>query len=642
MLSDRYNAIKNKLITQKQSSGQTAVNQTNASSARSDRFNRVKERLNSGGFTSSVDESFVDSFLRDSSSFIEQTQKDYKGLTWQSGTSKEAQEVRRAADEDFTIRAGKVRTFLNANKNRLSPETLDTYLQYLDDFSDFKSQMSRSFEKAYSNFAKFETEEEYNQAVENASWQKKYSGKSYSELQSILSSMDEGGEKDWLTNYARSVMTRLDTTKALQSTKGELGMVIALQDERNRLKMQYAPGMEGWDQALSRMSEISWQFGNLDDRIQALKEDIWALERDEKYKFLSENEDYDEMSQVRAHGDLFSEAVHNATHKNLQHMTKDERADYNYLYATEGKAAAEDYLEWLQYTLDKRSMDQKLTWVSEATQSVPVLSQTVASLLRTPISLLGITGLADVAVQKIQNAVTGENKPINYNTDAMFYSKAASEIGRTVAQNITDATGVINLDEEKHPYLSRVLNGKGWADVYQFGMNLQDSAAIAGLALIHPALGKAGTVLLGGSAGTQSMLDAVARGATDEQALTMGILSGAFEMIFEKYELDHLLGADTNVCKAIGNQVLSEAIGESATELSNILADTVVMAQNSNFEQNILRYLAENPTWDYNQAKKRAFIDAALQVAEAGVGGGLSGGIMGGGMSFIKKATATA
>ena len=37
---------------------------------------------------------------------------------------------------------------------------------------------------------------------------------------------------------------------------------------------------------------------------------------------------------------------------------------------------------------------------------------------------------------------------------------------------------------------------------------------------------------------------AVERGASDEQALAMGMLSGAFEMLFEKYELENLLGRD--------------------------------------------------------------------------------------------------
>jgi hypothetical protein len=56
------------------------------------------------------------------------------------------------------------------------------------------------------------------------------------------------------------------------------------------------------------------------------------------------------------------------------------------------------------------------------------------------------------------------------------------------------------------------------------------------------------------------------------------------------------------------------------TEFANSLADYMIIATNSNYEQDIQRYLAENPTWSYEQAEKRALIDAALQIAEADVG----------------------
>lgn len=179
--------------------------------------------------------------------------------------------------------------------------------------------------------------------------------------------------------------------------------------------------------------------------------------------------------------------------------------------------------------------------------------------------------------------------------------------------------------------LSRVLNGKSLADVYQLGMSMQDSAAIAGLAVINPVLGKVGTVLLSTSSGTDAMLDAVSRGASDEQALTMGILTAGFEMIFEKYELESLLGQGTNVWQACWRQGLSEWAGEGATETSNILADIAVMAEKSQWSQNISRYLEKHPDWGYNEAAKQAFIDAAVQVGEASFGGLISGSAMGSG-----------
>ena len=53
------------------------------------------------------------------------------------------------------------------------------------------------------------------------------------------------------------------------------------------------------------------------------------------------------------------------------------------------------------------------------------------------------------------------------------------------------------------------------------------------------------------------------------------------------------------------------------------------MAEKSDWQKNINRYLSENPDWDYRQAEKQAFIDAALQVGEASFGGLISGSATG-------------
>jgi hypothetical protein len=428
-----------------------------------------------------------------------------------------------------------------------------------------------------------------------------------------------------------------------------------------------SPDTPGYIELKKQWEAYHNQFDGLDERIDAMEKQIWEQERVVRYYDLNQNKDYSEKSQYHDDGNAFQKLVNNPklsgfldnvsavgkltapgygiaaliydglTYDNLQHMTDDERANFNYLYATEGKDAAKDYLEWLQYTLDERSMEKAMAMVSKATSSIPGVSQTAASFLSTPIALMGGTGMVDAAGQKLVNKITGENKPINYNRDAMFFTKSSGTIRGTVAQDIADATGVIHFDEEQYPTLSRLLNGKSLADVYQLGMSMQDSAAVAALSMVNPVLGKVGAALLGGAAGTQAMLDAVERGASDEQALTMGILTAGFEMLFEKYELDSLLGQGKNFWQAFWRQGLSEAVGESATEAANIFADIAVMAEKSNWRQNIQRYLGENPDWDYRQASKQAFIDAVLQVGEAGLGGWLTGDIMGGGYSKLQN-----
>ena len=76
----------------------------------------------------------------------------------------------------------------------------------------------------------------------------------------------------------------------------------------------------------------------------------------------------------------------------------------------------------------------------------------------------------------------------------------------------------------------------------------------------------------------------------------------------------------------MARQALSEGVGEGATEIANILADCVIMAEKSNWQTNIDKYITqENMTPE--AARKKAFADAALQVGEAVAGGLVSGAV---------------
>ena len=232
----------------------------------------------------------------------------------------------------------------------------------------------------------------------------------------------------------------------------------------------------------------------------------------------------------------------------------------------------------------------------------------------------GIQGALNSAV----SAVTGEHKkPIDYYRLA-GPSLVETTVRGTRSQNLANKYGVIDINEEEHPILAKVLNGKSLADLYQLGMSMVDSVAAGKLT---NGLGKAGTVLLGGSAGTQAMLDAVEKGATDDQAITMGILSAAAEIIFESYEVENLLGSNSNILKSVANQALTEAIGESATTISNTVSDILVMQDKSEFMQNVQKYMEQGMTKE--QAQLAAFGDAAIAVGLDSIGAAVSGGLFG-------------
>lgn len=494
-----------------------------------------------------------------------------------------------------------------------------------------------------------------------AGWREKYAGLSYTELMSRAAALEDGDERAWITSYAPTTMTQEDTDTEYAKVKQVYDQLSAAL-EQYQYGDRFLLGAEG----AAATEQFAAEYGSVDElktRIEDLRAQMYRLENASKYNFLSENADFTEKSTYQgasasrlqnlvnspdgtAQRDWLASAwkylepvtgnIYGAlNYENLQHMTDDERKAFNYLYNTKGEDAAKEYLDYLQASLNERSMTGMMEKVSDLTRSAPVLSHAVASFLSTPINLLGGDGLLDAAGQKAVADITGEYKPVDYNRDSMFFSRVAGTIRGTVTSDIANATGVINFDKDEHPILSKALNGKSLGDVYQLGMSMQDSMAIVGLSMIHPALGQVGTALLGGTAGTQAMLDAVERGASDEQAITLGIVSGVAEMVFEKYELESLLGQSDEIIKSIFKQAASEAVGEGATEIANIAADFFIMADKSNWMQSVEQYMAEGK--NQTQAHLLALLDANIQTTWAGIGGALMGGIMGGGMSAVQS-----
>jgi hypothetical protein len=416
-------------------------------------------------------------------------------------------------------------------------------------------------EKKESEKTAKETQFQVKGVDEGAAWEKKYSGMTYSELRNAINDLEDGPEKDHATAYLPS--TRLDYTKTLQKTKGELGMAIALKDEDQQLKKRLQviePGSEEAKQIIARRAEIYYQFGDLDDYIKRLQEDVWWLERDEKYKFINEEQDFAELSKtdppfmdwtyVMANNPTKARRWENAAYlfgmppvynalnyDNLHLMKDDERAIFNYVYAKEGESAAKEYLDYLQYELNKRSAEFWNKGAADLTQKYPVFSHIIASLLSTPIALTGGKGLTDAAWQNIRNAVTGDDKPVDYNRDAMLAAQLSGTIRDTVSQDIEDAIGASDMDGETSP----MNNGKFLAALYQLAMDMQDSAAVVELSKIHPAVAAVASGVMGDTAGTQAMLDAKRRGATDEKALKEALLSVFYDMLLDESKLGTVL-----------------------------------------------------------------------------------------------------
>ena len=405
-------------------------------------------------------------------------------------------------------------------------------------------------------------------------WKDYQQGKLQSRSRSGMS-MEEWSEQTSLSDH-NTLETQQDLEKEKSYSLAELNYLRQLRSERDRLIEFQAMGTatpEYYD-LKKRWENYYNQFDDLDERIKKLEKELWWYEREEKYNAVPKNSDFAEFSTTDP--PYFKEgplrdwtyvAVNNPTksrrwetaayihgvapiydalnYDNLHYMNDDERAIYNYLNAKEGKKSAEEYLDYLQYDLNERSTDFWEDGAAEFAQKNPV----IASLLSTPVQLLASNGIGDATMQKFKSVVTGEYKPIDFNPDAMLPAR--------LSDTIRD-----NVDPEKLPILRNIRSKETAEAVYQAIINAQDSATVDVLSLIHPAVREVATAVSSDSVATQAMLDAVEKGATDNQALTVGTVRALLEMAYTKFKVGERIGGGNKAVEKIIDQIISAGLDD--------------------------------------------------------------------------------
>ena len=134
---------------------------------------------------------------------------------------------------------------------------------------------------------------------------------------------------------------------------------------------------------------------------------------------------------------------------------------------------------------------------------------------------------------------------------------------------------------------------------------------------------------------TRTISEASQRGATAGQAYLLATSSAALDYAMDKIPLDTLFGlakeGSTSALKAALNQAGIEATTEGASFIGSQLLDMAILQDNSEYEQNIQNYMAQDPNMSYADAKHLANKDlidqARQQLLVAGISGGVSAGV---------------
>lgn len=309
-----------------------------------------------------------------------------------------------------------------------------------------------------------------------------------------------------------------------------------------------------------------------------------------------------EVTYARTNADKLAEyepAIVNVAEKQhalYRHMTNDEVETYNYLLAKDnenGTHDADDYLGMLTETLRDRQSAAINDYYVQTANEHPVLA-TATNIIGSP---LKGTAVVSAALDRIRG------REIDQNSGAMQFARGMDTMTSTISGNI-------NEDVYKKTDSAFLANASSF--VYDTGVSIAQSAfntlATGGNAI-------ASSLMMSGSAGASAMQEALDGGATDDQALAVGGWAALFEALFEKVSIENFVkmsspAAKGAVVKNILKQMGIEASEESATEIADIISESWIMGENS-------------------QYRDKSAAELAFQVFMSGLGGAVSGGVMG-------------
>ncbi|MBQ7091903.1 MAG: hypothetical protein IJN83_04540, partial [Clostridia bacterium] len=318
-----------------------------------------------------------------------------------------------------------------------------------------------------------------------------------------------------------------------------------------------------------------------------------------------------------------------------QAMSNDEAEVYNRLVKNGHEKEAQEFLDALDSTLNYRVTKARTDKAREAAQD-GVIGGVGASIGSTLLNILGTGAQAELAaIRAMRN-----DEAIDPYAEEMYGRNLSSTLRGTVSEEVGNWAATLptvdtRLGAQSGRFTAMPIeqqqesNRKIAEFLYNTGMSMVDMVAMS-------PMGTAGmSLIMGTNAAADSLIDAKNRGLSDEQAMIISIISGAAEVIAEKYSLDRLFDGKITV-SSLRNALIQggvEASEEAVTELANTLADVFVLGNQSAFEEAITAYMEQG--MDYQQAQNKAFVDVLADIAAAGAGGFLSGFVMGGAVDVV-------
>ena len=471
----------------------------------------------------------------------------------------------------------------------------------------------------------FKDENDFNVSY---AYPKKYKGKTRTDVDAALAQLKNTpgaeAEYDWLNKNQMNYWSADELKAQIGAWKNEISGI-----ERQRRNMpRMAAGSTDADYA-KRQQEALALSGQIDERKAKIGKAQSLLTRktydDEISKWDTQMQralsDYSKALSVSESANTETAMAGNSAFvvqnsdyaKNARNTVRSfEQQLRDYGYSDQQINGIRNYALTQQHANEAAEMAQQ---VAQEAKEHPWLS----SAMSVGTNMMAGAGALDIAAQNALNGTdpfTGEKMAVDRYTKSMVPSTVTNTIRGSVSE---DMSGIGSF-------------------LYNTGMSMADSLAtlaVGGATGLHGAA----DVILGGAAASQAITDAYDRGASDSQAMSVGLLYGTAEALFEHISLGKLrtfhtsAAAGKKTAKTLVKDMLKQSFVEGSeevcTDIANVISDAIVMADKSEINQTIAAYQADGMSED--EATRRAWLDWLGQTAQDFAGGMISGGVMTGG-----------
>lgn len=512
------------------------------------------------------------------------------------------------------------------------------------------------------HYGQYSSPEAYETLYDNGLYTEKYQGKNYSDIQNALKSTTNGREKAWLEKNADSFMTaaeaqaEIDRIEKAMGTKniagqrwttgfpkienGKLVYNDNLYDEETGKRLQKLEAirdskinketLEGYGRYLGEANEFATEralfLAKQNNILQHGNETFGVFASDAKAPYAKNENAQNEASRLspeklKAVNEQSGQAF--SFLENADWATDDEKKIYDYLLYYKGGDEAKKYLRALSYELNKRAANALDQTVSDMYDKASGLGKTVLN-----IGSLGmnIIGNPEAAIDTIAHRIVGERVDPNSNNQTF----------RRIRNVIREKTGADLAKASEGTIFGKELFGENAANMlYGAAMSALDSK-LGGFTF-----GDGYTVAMAGGAMADEAERLYNKGASDSQIFNRSFAAGLAEYITEKVSMDNLLKAKSpangwQVAKEILKQAGIEGSEEMASDVLNLVADSLIMADRSDMSESIQKYkdgyVDDNGTYhkgvSEKEAQKLAWQDFFTDAMADGLAGALSGGMM--------------